>query len=73
MNYNKNMAQRETTLVTNRYKVTEDQDRELRNIEQRIGIAPSMIVRLALDILLPRIQNENIKDIDEALSRIFKQ
>lgn len=67
------MAQRDTTLVTNRYKVTEDQDRDLRNIEQRIGIAPSMIVRLALDILLPRMQNENIKDIDEALDRIFKQ
>ena len=73
MSYDKIMSRSETNYVTNRYKVTKYHDEQLKSIEQRIGISPSMIVRLALDILLPRLKNENITDIDKALDRIFNQ
>lgn len=73
MSYDKIMSQAKTHFVTNRYKVTEYHDEQLRSIEKRIGIAPSMVVRLALDILLPRLGNENIKDIDKQLERIFNE
>jgi hypothetical protein len=71
MTYIPKVTQNGTKLVTNRYKVTEHHDKLLREIEQRIGVAPSMVVRLALDILLPRIKSEAITDIDKALDKIF--
>lgn len=51
----------------------DDQIDQLNGIEKRTGIDRSAVLRLALDILLPRLKNENVKDIDKRLEEIFKQ
>jgi antitoxin component of RelBE/YafQ-DinJ toxin-antitoxin module len=55
-----------------RARIFESQMEQLKGIEARTGIEPSAVIRLALDVLLPKIQNENVIDIDKALEQIFK-
>jgi phage terminase small subunit len=61
MSYENFMAQKEIIHVTKRYKITEQQDEKLIEIEKELGISPSAIVRLALNIFLPKLRDENFK------------
>ena len=61
MSYPEFMTQKEIILVTKRYKITEDQDAKLLEIERQLNIPPSAIVRLALNCFLPKIKDENFK------------
>ena len=71
MDYSNIMTRTETKYVTKRYKVKPYHDEQLSGIEERTGVSPSMVVRLALDILLPRLKNENVSDLDKRLKEIF--
>lgn len=61
MSYEDFMTQKETKIVTKRYKVTEAQDAKLLEIENELGIPPSSIVRLALNCFLPKVRDENFR------------
>ena len=61
MSYEDFMTQKEIIHVTKRYKVTEAQDNKLMEIERELGISPSAMVRLALNIILPKLRDENFK------------
>lgn len=61
MSYEDFLTQKETIYVTKRYKVTESQDDKLLEIEKELGISPSAMVRLALNIILPKLRDENFK------------
>lgn len=61
MSYKDFMAQKEVIHVTKRYKVTEQKDEKLMEIERELGISPSAMVRLALNIILPKLRDENFK------------
>lgn len=61
MSYEDFMTQKEIIHVTKRYKVTEEQDNKLLEIERELGISPSAIVRLALNTFLPKIKDEGFK------------
>ena len=61
MNWEEIVSQPMTEYVTNRYKVTKQQDEKLREIENELNIPPSAIVRLALNCFLPKIKDENFK------------
>lgn len=66
------LSQTKPKMAQIRARITNNHAEELAGIEQRTGIEPSAVIRLALDILLPRIKNEQIFDIDKALNDIFK-
>lgn len=55
------MTQVETNKVTKRYKVTEEQDRILLEIEKELNIPPSAIVRIALNCFSPKIKDCGFK------------
>jgi len=57
MTYKDFLPTTETELVQNRYKITKDQDRRLRDIESRLNIPVSALVRLAIDTFLPKTTN----------------
>lgn len=61
MSYEDFMTQKEIIHATKRYKVTEQQDQKLLEIERELGISPSAIVRLALNCFLPKVKDENFK------------
>ena len=61
MSYEDFMTQKETILVTKRYKITSTQNEKLLEIERELNIPPSAIVRLALNVFLPKIKDENFK------------
>lgn len=61
MNWEEIVTQKETKIVTKRYKITEQQDLKLIEIDRELGIPPSAIVRLALNCFLPKVRNENFK------------
>lgn len=53
------MAQIMTEYVTKRYKITKEMDNKLLEIERELNIPPSAMVRLALDVVLPKLKKEN--------------
>lgn len=55
------MSQIGTEIVTKRYKVTVAQDETLLEIERELNIPPSAMVRLALNIVLPKLRDQNFK------------
>lgn len=61
MSYPDFLTQKETILVTKRYKITDEQDKRLLEIEEKLNIPPSSIVRLALDCFLPKTENSKFK------------
>jgi len=61
MSYQDFMTQKDTILVTKRYKITSTQNEKLLEIERELNIPPSAIVRLALNVFLPKIKDENFK------------
>jgi len=61
MSYQDFMTQKETIIVTKRYKITSTQNEKLLEIERELNIPPSAIVRLALNVFLPKIKDENFK------------
>ena len=71
MSWEEIMAQKEIIHVTKRYKVTEEQDNKLQEIERELGISPSAIVRLALNTFLPKLKDNGFKysGIKEAWDR----
>lgn len=61
MNLEEIMSQKETLIVTKRYKVTKAQDDTLLEIERELNIPPSSIVRMALNCFLPKTKNCGFK------------
>ena len=61
MDWDNLMAQTETITVTKRYKITKAQDNKLLEIERELNIPPSAMVRLALNIILPKLRDEGFK------------
>lgn len=45
------------SLVEGRYKITEVQKRKLKDLEDRLNIPASTLVRMALDCFLPKVVN----------------
>lgn len=44
-------------LVEGRYKITKEQKKRLKDIEERLNIPASALIRMALDSFLPKIAN----------------
>lgn len=61
MNWEEIVSQPMTEYVTNRYKVTKQQDEKLREIERELNIPPSAIIRLSLNCFLPKVKDESFK------------
>ncbi len=65
MRYNKVlpefMAKSAVTYVNERYDVTTQQSEKLKEIKEELGIPPSAMVRLALNIILPKLRDENFR------------
>jgi hypothetical protein len=65
MRYNKDlpefMAKSAVTYVNERYDVTTQQSEKLKEIKEELGIPPSAMVRLALNIILPKLRDENFR------------
>lgn len=61
MSYPEFMTQKEIIYVTKRYKITESQDEKLMEIERELGISPSAMVRLFINVCLPKLRDENFK------------
>ena len=65
MRYNNNlpefMAPVAVKTVNRRFDITETQNEKLLEIERELKIPPSAIVRLALNVFLPKIKDENFK------------
>lgn len=61
MNWEELTSQKVTAYVTNRYKVTEEQDAILREIDSELNIPPSAIVRIALNTFLPKLRDSGFK------------
>lgn len=61
MNWEDIVAQKEIKTVTKRYKVTEEQDATLLEIERELNIPPSAIVRLELNCFLPKLRDNGFK------------
>lgn len=55
------MAKTATTYVNERFDITEKQSLKLREIKEELGITPSAMVRLALNIILPKLRDEGFK------------
>jgi hypothetical protein len=71
MSWNEIMSQTETKFVTKRYRVTEQQDNVLKEIEKELKIPPSAMVRLFINICLPKIRDENFKY--EGIKRLWNE
>jgi len=72
MSYNKDvpefMAKSAVNLVNKRFDITEKQYEKLIEIEEHLKIPPSAIVRIAIDVFLPKMKDnyfkyEGIKDL----------
>lgn len=59
MFYSENMPniKAKKALVQERYKVTVEQKNRLDDIEKRLNIPKSALIRMAIDSFLPRIEN----------------
>lgn len=55
------MAKNAATFVNERYDITLQQSEQLKLIKEELGIPPSAMVRLALNIILPKIKDEGFK------------
>ena len=55
------MAKTATTYVNERFDITEKQSAKLREIKEELGIPPSAMVRLALNIIIPKLRDEGFK------------
>jgi len=49
-------------LKERRLKITDKQDKQLIDLEQRLNISASSLVRMALDSFLPKIQNSGFTE-----------
>ena len=65
MSYNNNlpefMAPVAAKTVNRRFDITEAQSKKLDEIQEYLKIPPSAIVRIALNVFLPKIKDENFK------------
>lgn len=65
MAYNNNMpefmAKPAVTYVNERFDVTTSQSEILKEIKEELGITPSAMVRLALNIVLPKLRDAGFK------------
>ena len=65
MRYNDNvpefMAKKAVNLVNKRFDITEKQYEKLTEIDEHLKIPPSAIVRIALDVFLPKIKDNYFK------------
>jgi len=65
MSYKQNvpefMAKPAVTYVNERFDITTKQSEKLREIKEELGIPPSAMVRLALNIILPKLRDEGFK------------
>jgi len=55
------MAKPAVNYVNERFDITESQSAKLREIKEELNIPPSAMVRLALNIILPKLRDENFR------------
>ena len=55
------MAKNAVNYVNERFDITEEQSEKLREIKEELNIPPSAMVRLALNIILPKLRDENFR------------
>ena len=55
------MAKPPVNYVNERFDITKQQSEKLKEIKEELGIPASAIVRLALNIFLPKLRDENFK------------
>lgn len=55
------MAKTAVNYINERFDITEKQSLKLREIKEELGIPPSAMVRLALNIFLPKVKDENFR------------
>lgn len=65
------LSQTKPELTQIRARITKYHAEKLAAIEQRTGVDASTVIRLALDVLLPRVKNIEVGDIDKKLNEIF--
>ncbi len=65
MSYDNNlpdfMAKSAVNYVNERFDITEQQSKKLKEIKAELNIPQSAIVRLALNCFLPKVRDENFK------------
>ena len=65
MNYNRNqpefMANPAVNYVNERFDITQEQSAKLKQIKEELGIPPSAMVRLFINVCLPKLRDENFK------------
>ena len=61
-NENKPLEADSVKLIERRIRITEDQNEDLCDLEMRLNIPVSVLVRMALDVFLPRIDNANFTE-----------
>lgn len=65
MSYNNKMpefmAKTAVNYVNERFDITTLQSKKLKEIKEQLNIPPSAMVRLALNIILPKLRDENFK------------
>lgn len=71
MNCEDVVSEKRTKNVRKRFEITEDQDKRLLDIEQRMKIPPSAIVRLALECFFPKTTNYGFTD--EGIKRLWNE
>lgn len=49
-------------LVEGRYKITSNQKKELKELEDKINVSQSALVRMALDSFLPKVRNSGFTE-----------
>lgn len=73
MSYDKNvpdfLSYNAMKTVNKRFDITEDQFNALSEIDTKLKIPPSAIVRLALNCFLPKIKNDNFRY--EGINRLW--
>ena len=55
------MAKSAVNYVNERFDITEQQSKKLKEIKAELNIPQSAIVRLALNCFLPKVRDENFK------------
>lgn len=65
MSYDNNlpefMAKTAVTYVNERFDITVEQSQKLKEIKDNLGIPPSAMVRLFINICLPKFRDENFR------------
>ena len=62
MYYKREVPQKRISIVTKIYKITTAQDEQLLNLEKKLHIPASSLVRLALDCFLPKVSNMEVTE-----------